>query len=827
MDIDAYRYRHILLPQTSASEKFVSPRSGPRGPYKTPQRDRRRHSAFLLEQIKNTDQKARLYAGERTALGIDAEDGIYLQFKSDPDFELKFESLEFRPSGIELLAVKKLASGIYATVFVPEGKLNIFINKIEKYRAELTRAGRFRNKDLVESISDIRVASLESLWTDDHAVFPKLDESIWWEVWLRGGLNKEYMSSFFRQESPKLGIRVSIDEVNFPDRSVLLAYGTIEQMSHSVNLLNCIAELRKAKENPEIFTSMSPKEQHELVDEARDRIVPAQSDEVAVCLLDTGINRGHPLIENHLREDDMHAYDPAWAVTAHDSHGTEMAGLSLYGDLIEVFNSNNPIELSHQLESVKILPPHGQNDPRLYGFITKESIARAEVSAPHRRRVISMPVTAPDDRDRGQPSSWSSAVDQLAAGAEDGIKRLLILSAGNTDHIFRHNYPENNASEGIHDPSQAWNALCVGAYTEKIFIDQTSYPGWMPIAPSGDLSPSSCTSMIWQRQWPFKPDILLEGGNSARVPGRDEADYLDSLQLLTTHWQPLEKLLTVTGDTSAATSLAARMAAILLSEYPDLWPETVRALLVHSADWTEAMKSRFEPITSRYNKEELIRHYGFGVPNFIRARRSAGNSLTLIVQDELQPFDKIDGVCKTRDMHLHTIPWPRDVLESLGETDVEMRVSLSYFIEPNPARRGWRRKHTYASHGLRFEVINPLESVNDFRQRINKAARDEEYGGTSMPYSPNWFLGIYLRSKGSLHSDRWMGSASQLAQCPYIAVYPVAGWWKERQQLGRWNRNARYSLMVSIHTPQTEVDLYTPIISQISAPIEISTRSEN
>ncbi|MCK4817572.1 hypothetical protein KA005_17520, partial [bacterium] len=98
MDIDAYRYRHILLPQTSASERFVSPRSGPRGPYKTPQRDRHKHSAFLLEQIRNTDQKARLYAGERTALGIDAVDGICLQFKSDPDFELKFESLEFRPS---------------------------------------------------------------------------------------------------------------------------------------------------------------------------------------------------------------------------------------------------------------------------------------------------------------------------------------------------------------------------------------------------------------------------------------------------------------------------------------------------------------------------------------------------------------------------------------------------------------------------------------------------------------------------------------------------------------------------------------------------------
>jgi len=501
-----------------------------------------------------------------------------------------------------------------------------------------------------------------------------------------------------------------------------------------------------------------------------------------------------------------------------------MAGLTLYGDLLEVLQINNRIELIHRLESVKILPSNGQNDPRLYGYITKESVGRVEVTAPHRRRIISMSVTSTDDRDRGQPSSWSAAVDQLCAGAEDEVKRLLVLSAGNTDRDFRVNYPENNDSDGIHDPSQAWNALCVGAYTEKIHIDQGKYPGWESIAPLGDLSPSSCTSMIWQKQWPFKPDIVLEGGNNARVPDRNEADYVDSLQLLTTHWQPLEKLLTVTGDTSASTSIGARMAAVLLSEYPDLWPETVRALLIHSADWTPAMKSRFNPITARINKQRLLRYYGFGVPDFIRARRSASNSLTLIAQDSLQPFEKIDSLCKTRDMHLHNIPWPTDVLMELGETNVEMRVTLSYFIEPNPARRGWKKRHSYASHGLRFEVIDPLESVSDFRQRINRAARDEDYGRAAVRSSSNWFLGANLRSKGSIHSDRWVGLASQLAQCAYVAVYPVTGWWRERHQLGRWDRPARYSLVIAIHTPEVETDIYTPVLNQISQPIEIPVR---
>ena len=47
------------------------------------------------------------------------------------------------------------------------------------------------------------------------------------------------------------------------------------------------------------------------------------------------------------------------------------------------------------------------------------------------------------------------------------------------------------------------------------------------------------------------------------------------------------------------------------------------------------------------------------------------------------------------------------VLEELGENDVRMRVTLSYFVEPNPPRRGYVARHQYASHGLRFSVRRP------------------------------------------------------------------------------------------------------------------------
>jgi hypothetical protein len=83
---------------------------------------------------------------------------------------------------------------------------------------------------------------------------------------------------------------------------------------------------------------------------------------------------------------------------------------------------------------------------------------------------------------------------------------------------------------------------------------------------------------------------------------------------------------------------------------------------------------------------------------------------------------------KTRDMRLHSLPWPRAELESLGTTEVELRITLSYFIEPNPADRGWSRRHRYASHGLRFAVKRSLETLPLFQVRINGAIETEEQG---------------------------------------------------------------------------------------------------
>lgn len=69
-------------------------------------------------------------------------------------------------------------------------------------------------------------------------------------------------------------------------------------------------------------------------------------------------------------------------------------------------------------------------------------------------------------------------------------------------------------------------------------------------------------------------------------------------------------------------------------------------------------------------------------------------------------------------------------------------------------------------------------------------------------------------------------TAAELSQAKYLAVYPVVGWWRERSYLGKVESKIRYSLIVSISTPDVSVDLYTPIVAQINNPIEVEIPTE-
>ncbi len=812
------RFRHLFPTETASREPYRYAKKVGRSEFTTPPRDDRHgHGSQLIGEIGEAERESQEAAAETAP--EEKPKGSVLDFSSEPGFKLQLQSLEMRRSGIELCNSRMEGEVMHAAVFVPEGKIGLFVKKFESYIREDTKKGQPKNRDLAESISHIRNAALESFWTDAGPFPEDKEERLYWEVWLREASNPHDVSEQFRAAAETVGIEVRDREIDFPERRVLLIRASIEQLTQVVRLFDWLAELRLAKQLATEFVDMPPHEQAALIERTLQRVQAPPTDAPAVCHLDTGVNRGHPLLAVALSEGDALACNPDWpsADTNPQQHGTAMAGLALYGCLTEVFSSDDQVRLQHRLESVKILSQEHAHEPDLFGEVTDQAMSRIEVASPNRPRVACLTVTA-DGRDEGFPSSWSAALDQTCAGVEDGLQRLVVVSAGNTPPDGRHDYPNWNHLHGIEDPGQAFNVITVGAYTERAVIQAADFNAWQPVAEPGKLSPSSRTSIVWRnKSWPLKPDLVMEGGNMALDPGTGHADYVDDLLLLTTRLSATGAMLTTSGDTSAAAALASRYAAMIYARYRDLRPETVRALLIHSARWTDAMRTEF-PDRDRHNR---LRCYGFGVPNLDRALWSAESSATLIVEGALQPYEKEDGTVRTRDMHLHRLPWPTEVLQDLGEVEISMRVTLSYFIEPSPGQRGWTRRHRYQSHGLRFEVKHPLETDGDFHKRISRAAWDEdEEAVDSLTEDRNWELGQQLRCKGSIHSDTWSGTAAQLSQCGVIAVFPVTGWWKERPHLEGWRKQARYSLVVTLETPRQDIDLYTPIAIAMNVPVE-------
>lgn len=816
---------HLFINGGGQTEQYRRPAQAIRMP-PLPFRDRAAHAEGLSASIGVALEAARAQLGARAAAISDGVPGFYLQIEVPANERAVIDQLGNRPKKIEVVSVREPTAdnpSVVASVFVPATAETYYLEKVEAYRVRETATGRPANEPLVARLETVRLATAKSLFTDDDALFPIGDGAVWWEIWLRDGHREVFL-----RMAARLNLQVKDHAVRFPEREVVLALASTESIDRLVAYSDVVAELRRAKDTPAFFMGLDGGEQREWSDDALARLTPPADANVAVCILDSGVTQGHPLLSPALDIADLHTINPAWgtadSATQWRGHGTAMAGTALYGDLVPALTGGGAIVLTHRLESVKILPPNGvgNNEPDLYGAITAEAIARAEIQAPNRRRAIVLAVTSESSM-RGRPSSWSSTIDQLCFDPEN--RRLLIVSAGNirvdlmpADHLIR------NDVESVEDPAHAWNALAVGAFTEKVDLIDPTLAGWTAIAPAGELSPRSRTSVTWERQWPVKPDVVLEGGNLASngvLPG----DPVDDLQLLTTHNRPNDRVFNTIGDTSAATALVARLAGSILATRTRLWPETVRGLIVHSAEWTDAMRARINGCNgTKRNIHALVRRYGYGVPDLSRALMSAQNDLTLMVEDTLTPFNKEGSASvKTRDMKVHQLPWPNDVLVQLGETHVELRVTLSYFIEPNPGERGWTRRHRYASHGLRFAVKKATESLDDFRARVNDAARDEEEGEAAGGGAggDEWLLGPKYRDQGSLHSDFWSGTAVDLAQRDAIGVFPVGGWWKEKPYLEKWDTEARYSLIVTIKAPGVEVDIYTPVEAKIAIAAEI------
>ena len=741
---------------------------------------------------------------------------LVLTFKENIDIDERIAISTLSSHGMTLLSVNKIEGRTIANVSIPIEKLGKIDEIFNEYASKETPSHEPKHRKFVELISDIEFGNITSLWISSEPPPTDLQKVINVELWFDySAYGKEKTISKINERAAILGITLKQHTLFFKDRVVKIACTSLSKLYELQLLLENLAEIRPAQTISNIFLDMKKNEAYDWIDSIKTK---KSNNPIPICILDTGVNAFHPLLIDFTNQETIISAEPEWTANDIIGHGTAVAGLVLYGDL-KISIQNDLTDITSTVESVKIIPDQGGNDPELYGAIIMDAVYNIEAIRPNPKRIFTMAVTS-GYKLRGIPSSCSAVIDGLASGnPDDNMKRIFIISAGNMDPAYLKYYPESNFTSTIEDPANSYNSITVGYWaSEDNIIEQ----GYRLLAELTDLGPSSTTSMSWITSSPFKPDIIFEGGNYGFDEEYEFAANLEELSLLTTSNKfldgaPFSSFI----ETSAATALASNFISKLWSQYPDYRPETIRALMIHSASWPQKIIDRFQPLENKQSVSNLLRIAGYGQPDLSKALTSGDRSVNLVVEGQIQPYTPEGTMNK---MVLYSLPWPTDELEKLGDQKVKLRVTLSYFIEPNPGERGWENKFKYTSHGLRFDLNCAGEESGEFVARINKKYRttnpDLDVGDSD---SSRWLLGPTLRNRGSIHSDIWTGTAVELADKKHIAVYPVSGWWKELKKEKRQSSVAQFSLIVSIETPENNLELHNKICQILNIDTSIQS----
>lgn len=805
---------HIFLEYYTTNQAYKTKNRGGGGKISR-SREHASHGGFILESINSAFVNYENHrATSQLEKLINQEEGIYLEIFGDKNAPFPIDSLDNTQISLRNIREFDKSNILIATVFIPMDKRKQVLRKIEKY-IETSEKENPTNYNLINSIDHVRLATLESFWTDKKEFPNSSSDPLWFELWFeKFNIDNGLIDSFCKSTNAEYRGQ----QITLPNTTIILVKAKIQDLERSIFLISNLKEIKYPITTTSNFLDLDPTEHNDWLSDLQSRVSYSNPYNVRVTILDVGVNYNHKLLNQFIDEDSCSSYgDPqlgSWPLYSTFSnrhhHGSLQAGLAIYGDLTKCLESTENITINYSLESGRILPDFGSNDPLLYGYVTKSVCSDLEIRSPLAKRIYSLAVTA--EASDGKPSSWSASIDNFAY---EGPKRLFVISAGNNPSIYSGLNSWDNANlSSIQDPAQSWNAITVGAYTEYYSLKDPTYTGWHVFSDIGEVSPATSTSVNWSwgKNSPIKPEVVFEGGNYAISPCGTDYDYPEDLLLMTT--AGARDAFTVHKDTSASTALASKYIAEITNKYPNYWPETIRGLLIHSAEWNNRMKE----FAAQTSNKVALRTFGYGIPQLQKALNSQNNSATMIIEREINILKvDMDGEIRFDELHHHKVPIPKDLILSAVRENPNstgrLRITLSYFIEPNPTSNKYATKYAYRSHGLGFNVKSPSQSEENFLATINSLAVNENYTGSQNSYV-GWLLKDDIRRLGSIHSDSWEGSIADLVSMDTVVVFPIYGWWKN-SKFERDDYKVRYSLLISVES-DSEIDIYNGIQSLIA-----------
>jgi hypothetical protein len=568
-------------------------------------------------------------------------------------------------------------------------------------------------------------------------------------------------------------------------------------------------------------------------------------DAPAVCVIDSGIQERHVLIQPAVDQPTSHCFLPGKRASevgdevSPGGHGTRVAGAVLYGEVVA--RSGAP-QLPFWIQNGRVLDQDNRMPEELFPPEAIRSVVRRFHEGARHTRIFNHSINAQGCCRTRYMSAWAAEIDMLCA--ENDI--LVVQSAGNIPSSGRGPYPGiedhlaagrdyplylHEASARIASPGQSFQALTVGSVAYGAYTNDD----WHTFArePGHPSAFSRCGPGIWNV---IKPEVVEYGGDSIRTnskpPDVQAGGGIPSAcpeLVRATMFAPGPAYDRDETGTSFAAPKVARIAARLQQLFPEEPALLYRALIVQSAQWPtwaeailDRLRTQTRPAGGREKAEredllgraaEVIRCIGYGIPDETRATANTEHRTTLITNGK-KPI-------RARECHVYQVPIPMQMRRPADEFDIRIDITLSYVAKPRRTRRHLRH---YLSTRVDWITSKLGEGTNDF---LVRALKDIEIEGGPLPGSvlpwtlqgkPNdGFIRGIKRNSGTVQKDWAVVKSNQLPDQFCIAVRGHPGWSRDPDS------TARYALAVTFEILGQEISIYEPLRTAV---IELQTEIE-
>jgi hypothetical protein len=537
-----------------------------------------------------------------------------------------------------------------------------------------------------------------------------------------------------------------------------------------------------------------------------------------ICVIDSGIASGHPLISPAIG-DSISAPSSLGSPIDEYGHGTMVSGLALYSDISECIKNRkfNPSlwvmsAKVTEIENTSFGPKMKFPDEKLISTQMRDAIEYFHKE--HGCRVFN--ISLGDDQlvyEGGKPSIWAWTLDDIARK----LDVVIVVSAGNSQPMQLNSVPEDVLTDypkyllgpenRIIEPATAAIALTVGSLAHS---EAPRGPGGRDDVALKAVSPVNAPSPF-TRTGPgigdaIKPELCEYGGNLVfdhRLKNLQRRN-VDVEIISFCHDYAKGRLFAWDSGTSFSAPKVAHYATQLLNLFPQASANLIRAFLASSA----LIPASSKDILRVLGNDACTKVCGYGKPNFDMASYSFDDRVTLYAENELVG----DHV------HVYEVPLPDVFRKTRGIR------SISATLAFDPPTRHTRKD--YLGFTMKFWLVRgkKLDQVLNIFQKI-KPGEEKIEGISGTSFECDLEPGHRVRERGTLQKGIFIMSKNpdeKYSDTYYLVVQCARNWTDEEKQ--------RYTIAVVLEhmgmkaTLFERVSLYQAVQERIEARERIRLR---